>query len=398
MSKLIEHAAPRTYGVSASEKRPLLEFIRGALHHAGCRILHEPDPSVAPFRFVFETREGERMGIMVYAFFANSRLTKNRPDDEHRFQVKYGPRDGLLHDIWQDPFRMYTTLFVGIDPEREIFVGADPVLHNPTKHFISIEFKRHHADEIAKRGWLAWERDRKRDSGEPVEILVGGTKETFLRYVRFERDALGEDQGHRALIAEKLSARPYIVRAGLPETKVPIELPRGDRLHELANEFQMSEHEVLTLIEGAPRLKMAVRGWVAEEHLRRTLTAVKGVTECVGRRDEGGPDIGLRFRGKPITVECKNVLRKTTSDGSARIDFQRTRASKTDPCSRYYQADDFDVVAACLHAVTERWEFRYSLPSLLDPHKNCAGRLSNNVVVDKRWSSDPVSVFATVAG
>ena len=37
----------------------------------------------------------------------------------------------------------------------------------------------------------------------------------------------------------------------------------------------------------------------------------------------------------------------------------RTRASKADPCSRFYSPNDFDVVAACLHAVSERWEFRY---------------------------------------
>jgi hypothetical protein len=56
---------------------------------------------------------GERMGVVAYAFLANSRLTKNRPADEHRFQIKYGPDD--KREPWQDPFRLYTTLLAGLD-------------------------------------------------------------------------------------------------------------------------------------------------------------------------------------------------------------------------------------------------------------------------------------------
>ena len=59
---------------------------------------------------------GERLGILCYAFLANQVQTTNRPDDEHRFQVKYGSKDGKLHRLWRDPFGLYTTLFVGINP------------------------------------------------------------------------------------------------------------------------------------------------------------------------------------------------------------------------------------------------------------------------------------------
>jgi len=57
------------------------------------------------------------MGIVAYAFLANSKPTKNRPPDEHRFQLKYGSKDDRLHELWQDPFGLYTTLLVGINPE-----------------------------------------------------------------------------------------------------------------------------------------------------------------------------------------------------------------------------------------------------------------------------------------
>ena len=64
-----------------------------------------------------------------------------------------------------------------------------------------------------------------------------------------------------------------------------------------------------------------------------------------------------------------------------RVDFQKTRASKTDPCTRYYEQGAFDVLAACLHPVTESWEFQYCCTSKLDPHPTCSNRLSQKVIV-----------------
>src|SRR5438105_3091049 len=174
-----KQSQPRLYRVSKSGRAPLINFISSALTTAGCRLLHLPNGEEAPFRFTFETPEGERMGIIAYAFTANTRPTKNRPSDEHRFQLKYGSKDGAGHNLWQDPFLLYTTLLVGIDAERGIFVGFDPVLHSPTKFFISLEFKRHHVEHIASDGWSWWERDRL-ELEQPVEVVVGGRATDFL--------------------------------------------------------------------------------------------------------------------------------------------------------------------------------------------------------------------------
>jgi hypothetical protein len=383
----------RIYRVRRRDKEPLLDFVTNALERSGCRVLRASDPGFAPFRITFETEAGERMGIVVYAFFANARLTKNRPADEHRFQVKYGLDDKKLHRLWQDPFLLHTTLFCGIDPERGIFVGADPVLHDPTRFFISIEFKADHVAEITRRGWFAWERDHRAGDDRPVEVLVGGTAGSFLRYVRFEREAHREDQGHRQLLAER--ATPLGALLATPEPTAAA--PPAQRLHALAEELELRESEVLDLIANARRLKMAVRGWVAEEHLVRRLTRVPGVSECARNDAEGQPDLTLRFEGSPLTVECKNVLRKPTAEGLARIDFQRTRTSKSDPCSRYYSARDFDVVAACLHAVTLKWEFQYIPSNRLDAHRSCRGKLSNNVKLDDRWSAQAERVLRAAA-
>ena len=384
----------KRYRVDPSDRGPLLEFMLAALRAEGCTILRHTPPNEAPFRITFETPLGERMGILAYAFLATFTPTKNRPSDEHSFQIKYGSKDGKLHKIWQDPYGVYTTLFVGINPDLGFFVGADPEMHNPTRFFIRLEFKQAHVDAIRKTGWYAWERKKVGRDLDPVEVLVGGTRKSFLQYVRFERSAHGLDQGHRQLLAERMGRAD-----GPSKNEVPVIAPSEKTMHALAKEFEMGEHEVLDLIASARRLKMAVRGWVAEEHLVRVLRVVPGVSNCNRSDEEGGPDVTLSYEGsRLLTVQCKNVLRERTAAGIARIDFQRTRASKNDPCSRFYRADDYDVIAACLHAVVERWDFSYALPHQLDPHKTCRGRLSNNVRVDERWSADVMKVLSSAAG
>ncbi len=41
---------------------------------------------------------------------------------------------------------------------------------------------------------------------------------------------------------------------------------------------------------------MAVRGWVAEEHLRTSLAAVPDVTYCERVDEDGGPGLRVSFR------------------------------------------------------------------------------------------------------
>jgi hypothetical protein len=376
----------RVYTVNRSSKKPLLRFILGSLEQCGCTVLKHSEPDRAPFRITFESPTGERIGIIAYGFLANSKPTRNRPADEHRFQVKYGPKPSGPQELWQDPFRLYTTLFFGIHLERNVFVGVDPVLHNPTRFFISIEFKEENVREIEAKGWTWWER-QKRSQGleEPVEIMVGGRPDAFLKYIELERVAAGMDQGHRALVADKVGTMRH--RAVMLS---------GTDVHPLSEEFQLSRDEILNLMLQAPRLKTAVRGWVAEKHLLTYLTSFPEITECTAIETDGQADLRVTFRDRPVLVECKNILRRVYSDQIPRVDFQKTRASKTDPCSRYYKYDDFDMVAACLHPRTEKWEFSFARAGDLDFHPKCPGRLSNNVRLDDRWSSNPLTVLEMI--
>ena len=91
------------------------------------------------------------------------------------------------------------------------------------------------------------------------------------------------------------------------------------------------------------------------------------------------------------------MLRTTYAGGVPKLDFQRTRASKADPCSRYYMPSDFDIVAACLHPVTERWEFQFALTRDLPEHGSCQGRIDNNIRVRENFKSEIATVLDRLA-
>lgn len=382
---------PVTYGVSRSDREPLIRFMVEALESQGCRLIFTPAPDVAPFRMTFETPQGERIGVIAYAFLANNKAIKNRPADEHRFQIKYGGDLTGYHEIWQDPYGLYVTVLIGINPNLGFFVAADPVLRNPTRFSVSVEFKNKQAQDILKHRWIAWERERrpgKKAAEEPLfEALVGGASDQFLRLIRFEREAWGEEPGERHYLAEHFTDRALVTASRELVASPPV--ISAEHLHALAKEFALPEKKVLDLISERRMLKMAVRGSVAEEHLVNLLCDVPGVEKCRRLEEDHGPDVALAFKGKELRVECKNSSRVRTKEGFEKIDLQRTRASKADPCSRYYKPAEFNLVAACIHAVTEKWEFKYAITTELDPHGSCHGRLSNNVKLDHRWTEDP---------
>jgi len=118
----------RHYPTSPRAREPLLRFMLDSLLFAGCRILFASAPNRAPFVITFETPDGQRLGIVAYAFLATRTPTRNRPQDERSFQVKYGAKEQYAHEnthtLWQDPLGLFTTLLIGIDTKEGFFVSA----------------------------------------------------------------------------------------------------------------------------------------------------------------------------------------------------------------------------------------------------------------------------------
>lgn len=361
-----------TYRVQRSEKIKLVEFIKNSLEQSGFSVESVPDARTAPFEFSVTSSWGERLELICYAFFANKYEQGNRPEDEHRFQVKYGSDFHRAHEIYISDRPSIVTLFLGIHLDENIVVAVDPAMHNPTWFSSSIEFKSHHIEEIQRTGWFGWERERsetRRRAGPQsillnlqTETLLGFTPDRFGDYIQLEKQCTGIPSGERLLAIETCAFGP-------------------DDRHVLESVLEMSSRDILDAIHARNRLFVAVRGAAAEIHLGRLLRAEATLSGVEDIDQDGQPDFQVNFQGRAYRIECKNTAR-TLVRGQPKVDFQKTRAAIGNPCSRYYRPEQFEVLAACLHPITTRWEFMFCPTRILPPHASCQGHISQNILVD----------------
>jgi hypothetical protein len=364
---------PKRYRVKAADRRPLLAVVSEGLRAGGVKILEEPEASIAPFEYEIMTPQGERLRLIAYLFRANKYEQGERPEDEHRFQIKYGSDFTDYHalELPKPGDRSTVTLFLGVHLEEGILVGCDPAMHNPTWFSKSVEFKDEQVELAQKRGWYAWERDR-REGGrrkEPlplldyrIETVVAFTPANLLRYIELERVATGLDPGERSLLAETGSAK---------------------KRHALEVELGLTPGEIMDMIERAFRLKVAARGAAAQLHLKSILEKIPGLA-VVPIDEDARPDfeVSYRRRRRSVTIECKNVLRRYQVHGLPIVEYQKTRASKGDPhCGRYYTFKHCDVLAACLHPITEHWDYEFCASRRLPPHERCPGKVHPRIPV-----------------
>jgi len=350
----------------------------------------------APLNFDVKLPDGKPLKLVCYAFTANKYEQDGRPTDEHRFQVKYGSDFKRLHNIYIDSTRAAVTLFFGVYEDGDLFVAADPALHNPTWFSSSIEFKAADVKRARRSGWHGWQRDRVatgRRRTRPIhpdesfltETLHGFTAQNFLTYARFERVATGITPGDRFLLIQNIGSD---LRTGGPaQALIQTQILQTDPDHELLRQFGLPIDDVLELIANNPRLRTAVRGGVAERHLQQLLGRTPGVSALEKLNRDGEPDFSFTYQKRPLRLECKLVSPLLTR-GFPRVDFQKTRASKADPCSRYYSSDQFELLAACTHPVTGEWTFRYALTRGLPAHRVCSKKISDRILVDEAWPDD----------
>ncbi len=369
---------PRAYAVT--KRRDLFVAISLAIEASGGRILYSSAHTRAPFYFGVETEREERLGLLIYPFRFKKLAIKNRPSDENRGQLRLGSESSWLetHPVAFDVAGVDTTLVLGIDPERSIFIGLDPHLWDPLPLGISFYAKDSDLDAMGADGWHAWQKDNragnKRETARSesgLESMVAFRPNRLLDFARLERRAvdLGLDTPLRLSAAEGF--RP-------PST--------SSATHILEKQFGLTPTEILEIISTRSRLVVAVRGGVAEYHLERQFESNPAVIE-VGRRDrDGEPDFDLRLvDGRSLVVECKNASPELYANGDYKVEVQKTRASKGDPASRYYKVTEFDVVAACLFTATGVWQFRFARTIDLPRHSVYTDRLAPMQRVDETW-------------
>jgi hypothetical protein len=263
-------------------------------------------------------------------------------------------------------------------------------MHNPTWFSKSVEFKDEHVDAALVRGWVAWERERvergRRKQALPfldyrTEAVIAFTPAHLGRYIDLERISTGLDPGERLLLADAL--------------------PDENR-HQLEIELGLTANEIMDLIKSAFRLEVAVRGGAAQHHLQKVLESTDGVTRVNAIDVDARPDFEVQFRNRSrlVTIECKNVLRRSTSAGVPIVEYQKTRASKGDPvCGRYYSVSHCDILAACLHPIRARWEYRFCPSGDFPPHPKCPGKVTSKLLVGgSSWSRGVASLLDQISG
>jgi hypothetical protein len=108
-------------------------FIQDSLRLARCEVLYLSDASKAPFMISYETPMTGRMGAVCYAAPLRSSRASKTTGSTHEFEVRSGPSDEAQPEFWRDPSGVFTTVVVGIDVTRGLFVGVDPGMQDPSR-------------------------------------------------------------------------------------------------------------------------------------------------------------------------------------------------------------------------------------------------------------------------
>jgi hypothetical protein len=148
-------------------------------------------------------------------------------------------------------------------------------------------------------------------------------------------------------------------------TKPPVDPGPGRRTntigHPVERMLNASARDILDALENGFRARADLKGKLAELFMSRHLDDLQrtGVVDHYEWQDlDGVPDFVLYLGdGSTRTLEVKNVR---SGHGPLRVETQKTRASRGDPWSRYYRADQFDFIAPCLFNATGRWEYLFA--------------------------------------
>ena len=376
---------PKTYRVQA-DRTAVVEVIEDAIVASDARLIYSSfrSEAIAPMYFGAEDHAGHRYGLLVYPFTTTRRETRNRPKGERRTQIRFGDptreRD-LQNPLARDTAGVDVTLVLCVDPAERFIVGLDPLIYADLPMGISVYYNDRHIEHAAEYGWAVWERQKtggqRRTTLEGLETLVGFRPERLLDYARFESQAsgLGLSPSLRQVLAENHASPPH-------------------EPHQLEATFSLDASAILDIVNRNFRLKVAVRGGVAEHHLERCLHDVPEICAVTGIDEDGRPDFEIRVNdGRRLLIECKTASPKQYANGDYKVEVQKSRDSGA---GRKYAWDQFDILAACLFSATGIWEFRFRWATDLAPWQDDESRIGAIQHIDKRWSRSLSDLLAAI--
>lgn len=135
--------------------------------------------------------------------------------------------------------------------------------------------------------------------------------------------------------------------------------------HVLETKYGLSSTEILDAVAKRFRLQAALEGAIAEVQMERHIWSMIGTSiERYESHDlDGHADFSIWVpnQKKAILAECKNVrnhdeaYREKGKIVAYKVETQKTRASKSDPSSRFYDASQFEILGVCMGKKTGDW-------------------------------------------
>jgi hypothetical protein len=184
-------------GASTNVATPLLADLCDTLVRSGCEVLHVDGSPKGTFSLSWEDPLLQRAGL-------RGQLVPLVRRDRNPGGADATLKLAGTSATEPDPFGLFTSVLLGIDPSRDLFVAFDPARHFPEDEPLRVSISAAPLRRVLARGWHAWEREEyERDGTGFAETLVGFTAPNLVRYVLFERLASGLDTGHRQLLAER---------------------------------------------------------------------------------------------------------------------------------------------------------------------------------------------------
>jgi hypothetical protein len=154
--------------------------------------------------------------------------------------------------------------------------------------------------------------------------------------------------------------------------------------HPVEKLLNASARDILDALENGFRSRADLKGKLAELFMSRHLDGLQRDDEIDHYEwfdKDGVPDFTIWFTDGSVTqLEVKNVR---SGNGPIRVETQKTRASQSDPMSRYYKVSQFNIVAACLFNATGRWEYLFARSRDLAKHPSNADYLATMQQIGK---------------